>query len=312
MILKRFFSSAFVPSHEPFDFRDLIDLQSILNGVSKLLVLTGAGVSTESGIPDYRSDKVGRFATSKHRPIQYQEFIKSSQVRRKYWARNFVAWPKFSSFQPNIVHSTLTYWEQQGRLLWIITQNIDDLHKKAGCTRVTDLHGSAYKVRCMRCDHVEHRQAFQSRMRFLNPYFDYNSTKIAPDGDVDLPDDVIENFVLPGCLRCGGDVKPGIVFFGDNVSSDVVEFCNDKIDTADALLILGTSMSVYSGYRFAKRFSERSKSIFIINIGATRADSLARMKISAKCGDVVPLLKMTHENYTALPLKDGLQIETTY
>lgn len=292
--------SSFIPGYKPLDLKKVNVLQYFLNDISKLLVITGAGVSTESGIPDYRSEKVGRFATSKSRPIEYQDFMKNKEVRQRYWARNFAGWQRFCSFSPNVTHMVLANWELNERLHWLITQNVDNLHQKAGSKRITELHGSTYRVKCMQCKTITDRQTLQREIAKLNPSWDVTTVAIAPDGDVDLPKEQVASFISPVCTKCGGELKPDIVFFGDNVPLDTVEFCYDKTDTADGLLILGSSLQVYSSYRFVKRFSDRKKPILIVNIGPTRGDELATMKVSAKCGEVLPLLNVSKEQL-ALP-----------
>lgn len=297
-MIRRNFSiiNSFIPRYERLvDIKFVEQLQSILDGIPKILVITGAGVSTESGIPDYRSEKVGRYATSKLRPVQYQEFVKSKECRQRYWARNFAGWKRFSSFEPNINHICLTNWELNNRLHWLITQNVDNLHRKAGSTRITELHGTAFRVKCMNCKTSFDRQTIQIYTEKLNPTWNVDAIGLAPDGDVDLSTDQIKTFIPLQCKKCDGDLIPDIVFFGDNVAKEKVEFCYDKTDTADGMLILGSSLQVFSGYRFVKRFSGRQKPIIIINIGETRADDLATFKISTKCGDILPLIKMGQE-----------------
>ncbi|KAK7480065.1 hypothetical protein BaRGS_00028702 [Batillaria attramentaria] len=286
-------SLPFVPRcGEPSD-DDIIQLQDFVNRSRRLFVLTGAGLSTESGIPDYRSEGVGLYATSKNRPVQYIDFLKSAVIRQRYWARNYVGWPRFSSFQPNEAHKTLSYWEHVGLVHWIVTQNVDALHYKARSLRVTELHGSAHRVVCLSCHHKTHRTEMQERIRQLNPVWHAQSQEMAPDGDVSLTQEQVEGFKVPECSRCGGILKPEIVFFGDNVPRPTVAFVLERLAESDAVLVAGSSLEVYSGYRFVNKAHEQGKPIAIINIGNTRADKFADLKISARCGHV---LQQIHVN----------------
>lgn len=253
--------------------------------------MTGAGISTESGIPDYRSEEVGLYARSKNRPIQYQDFIKSERHRRRYWARNFVGWPRFGFHAPNAAHHALASWERRGRVHWLITQNVDALHFKAGSRRVTELHGSAHRVICLKCHHVVDREQFQRTLEAFNPEFASShlaSSEAAPDGDVQLTDDQVRDFATPACGRCGdGVLKPDIVFFGDNVPATTKDFCSSKLTESDCLLVVGSSLFVYSGYRFALMAKEAGIPLAILNIGETRADHFADVKVGGVCTQVL-------------------------
>ena len=193
-IFSRLHSNMFVPANRPLLEEELNVLQNFLRRTDRLFVMTGAGVSTESGIPDYRSEKVGLYARTDHRPIQYQEFLKSADRRQKYWARNFVAWPQFSSFQPNICHQMLAQWERDGRILWLVTQNVDALHTKAGSRKVTELHGCSHRVHCLNCSYKMTRPDMQKLIIEFNPDWNIESVDIAPDGDVQLRDEEVKNF----------------------------------------------------------------------------------------------------------------------
>ncbi|XP_072034100.1 NAD-dependent protein lipoamidase sirtuin-4, mitochondrial-like [Amphiura filiformis] len=282
------FSTMFVPQSSPIHRDKLFALQDFISRSKKLFILTGAGISTESGIPDYRSEGVGLYARSDSRPIQYMEFINSEERRKRYWARNFVGWKQFSSFEPNLCHLTLSEWEKAGRLHWLVTQNVDALHTKAGSHRLTELHGCSHRIICLSCGNITSRNELQERMKDVNPEFKIESQAIAPDGDVLLPDELIDGFQVPPCELCDGILKPHLIFFGDNVPKVVVNSVYDKIDESDAVLIAGSSLQVYSGYRFARHAYERKIPVAIINIGPTRADELAKIKLDAKLGDVLP------------------------
>lgn len=282
----------FVPRcDEPRDV-EIFQLQSFVDRSRRLFVLTGAGLSTESGIPDYRSEGVGLYATSKNRPVQYVDFLRSAEIRRRYWARNYVGWPRFSSFQPNETHQALSQWEQAGKVHWLVTQNVDALHYKAGSRHVTELHGSAHRVICLSCHHKIPRTEMQERIKDLNPVWHAQSQDMAPDGDVNLTQEQIQGFQVPECDQCGGVLRPEIVFFGDNVPRGTVDFVFERLAESDAVLVAGSSLEVYSGFRFVSRASDQNKPIAIISIGKTRADKLANLKISARCGHVLPQIQM--------------------
>ncbi|KAH3885324.1 NAD-dependent protein lipoamidase sirtuin-4, mitochondrial-like [Dreissena polymorpha] len=283
----------FVPKCKPPQAGELQRLQDFISHSRKLLVLTGAGVSTESGIPDYRSEGVGLYARSPNRPVQYQDFVKDPKIRQRYWARNYVGWPMFGFFLPNRSHKTLADWEKTGRLHWLVTQNVDALHFKAGSGRITELHGSAHRVMCLDCDYCLSRCEMQDLIAAHNRHWSATSHEMAPDADVQLTDEQIRGFQVPPCPGCGGRLKPQIVFFGDNVAKSVVEFVHEKLRESDSLLLAGTSLQVYSGYRFAVAASDQCKPIAIVNIGETRADKLATVKVQSKCGDVLPKLTVT-------------------
>jgi len=281
----------FVPNHSSPCAESVSRLIELLSNSRRLLVMTGAGISTESGIPDYRSEGVGLYARSTNRPIQYQDFVKSSRHRRRYWARNFVGWPRFGFHSPNSSHQTLANWEERDRVHWLITQNVDALHFKAGSRQVTELHGSAHRVICLKCHHVIQREEFQRKLEEANPDFLrslFDDSEAAPDGDVQLTDEQVVDFVTPSCSRCGdGVLKPDIVFFGDNVASNVKEFCCQKLEESDCLLVVGSSLFVYSGYRFALKAKEAGIPLAILNIGETRADHLADVKVQGICSAVL-------------------------
>lgn len=283
-----FFSNlAFVPKCNPVSDDEIKRLKEHLDSCGRFCVLTGAGISTESGIPDYRSEDVGLFATSNRRPVSYQDFCRSDKVRRRYWSRNYVGWPRFSKFVPNVTHELLKHLEDKGRVNCVITQNVDNLHRKAGSRNVIELHGTAFKVMCLGCDQVINRYHFQELLDELNPNFTSNDTKIRPDGDVDLSQEQVDEFIVPPCSDCGGILKPEIVFFGDNVTRQVVNQVRTEVESADSLLVLGTSLTTFSGYRIVLQAVEARKPIAIVSIGETRADNHANVKIHGRCGEVL-------------------------
>lgn len=280
----------FVPEHNPVQKSDVKRLEDFLLSKPNIVVLTGAGISTESGIPDYRSAGVGLYARSNHRPVQHMEFVKSPAIRQRYWARNFVGWPNFSSTEPNATHYALARFEREARIQGIVTQNVDRLHTKANAKNVVELHGSGYVVKCLSCDYRIDRNEFQDILNTINPEFKDAPDMIRPDGDVEIPLDYIENFKIPSCPDCGGNLKPEIVFFGDNVPKDRLRKVAEMIYTSDGLLVLGSSLMVFSGYRMVLQNKDLGLPVAIVTIGETRADHLADIKISAKCGDVIPNL----------------------
>jgi len=187
-------SSRFVPEHQPANERDVESLQDFVDFSHKLLVITGAGISTESGVPDYRSKGVGLYDRTDRRPVQYQDFVKSSVARQKYWARNYIGWPSFAARKPNVSHFSLASWQQAGRVPYLVTQNVDRLHQKAGSTNVTELHGTTYSVMCLSCDAMVDRHSLQTLFQEYNPSFQAESENIAPDADVEIDDEIVKQF----------------------------------------------------------------------------------------------------------------------
>jgi NAD-dependent deacetylase sirtuin 4 len=250
----------------------------------RIVALTGAGVSTESGIPDYRSpDALARV----RRPIHGPEFVRSAALRRRYWARAMVGWERFRLAEPGPAHRAIAELEERGMITSVVTQNVDRLHHKAGSRRVIELHGALAEVVCLDCGNLEPRDDVQARMREQNPSWLDGPTPMAPDGDADLPDQLVERFEAPACPLCGGSVKPNVVFFGHNVARPVVDDAYAKVDEAEALLVAGTSLAVFSGYRFLVRAAERQIPIAIVNRGPVRGEERATMKIEASTGETL-------------------------
>jgi NAD-dependent SIR2 family protein deacetylase len=247
------------------------------------VALTGAGVSTESGIPDYRSPEA-----RPRTPIRGPEFVRSAAVRRRYWARSMVGWEKLRAARPGAAHVALAALEQSGAVAGIITQNVDGLHGDAGSRRVVELHGSIAEVVCLACGTVEPRAAVQARMRAQNG--DLLEAPAAPDGDADLAGEQIDRVVVPVCLACGGVLKPRVVFFGDNVPRPVVDEAFALLAEGDALLVAGTSLAVFSGYRFLLRAVERGMPVVIINRGSVRGEEHAVIKVEASTGETLAAL----------------------
>ncbi|OAD58981.1 NAD-dependent protein deacetylase Sirt4, partial [Eufriesea mexicana] len=277
----------FVPKCEPVKDSDLLELKDFINNHSNICILTGAGISTESGIPDYRSQGVGIYARSNRKPVLYKDFCNKDDIRKRYWARNYVGWPRFSSIKPNNTHEIIKKLEDANKVRCIITQNVDNLHTKAGSKRVIELHGTAFKVMCLNCNERICRYYLQEILNKNNPNITATSQMIRPDGDVDLLEEQIEGFKVPSCENCGGILKPDIIFFGDNVPRQVVESVKYNVEYSDSLLILGTTLSTFSGYRIALQANNINIPIAILNIGKTRADDLANIKVEGQCGDVL-------------------------
>ncbi|KAF5286191.1 hypothetical protein FQA39_LY16361 [Lamprigera yunnana] len=280
--------SSFVPKHLPPTLSDVELLRNFLEKTLKLFVLTGAGVSTESGIPDYRSEKVGLYERSNYKPIQYRQFLNSSEARQHYWARNYIGWDRFSQCEPNTTHHWLKRLEiDYCKVHAVVTQNVDGLHFKAGSEKVTELHGTAYRVVCLNCSSTYNRHDVQTSIRKLNPTITDVTTMIRPDGDVEISEETAHSFIPPMCNDCGGVLKPDIVFFGDNVPPDRMAKVQSCVTNSDAIFVLGSSLFVYSGFKIVEQGFNEHKPIAIVNIGQTRADKYATIKIAAKCSDVL-------------------------
>jgi NAD-dependent SIR2 family protein deacetylase len=261
-------------------------LVAMLRG-RRVVALTGAGVSTDSGIPDYRGpDGLER----KRPPVQYQEFMQSHVRRQRYWARSVVGWPRFSSARFNEAHSALARMEHAGFVRGIITQNVDGLHQAAGSLRVVELHGALARVRCTGCGVIEARNSLQERMLALNPGAHEAAAVSAPDGDAELDAAHVEGFVVAGCVLCDAVLKPDVVFFGENVPKPVIDEAWRLFDEAEVLLVAGTSLAVFSGYRFVRKAVERGVSVVIVNRGVTRGDGDATLKLDAHVGTTLTLL----------------------
>lgn len=262
-------------------------LARFLAGSGSLAVLTGAGVSTGSGIPDYRDDD-GRFKHAE--PIQFAQFASSEDARRRYWARSYLGWQRFSAAKPNLAHEALAELESAGHVDTLITQNVDRLHSAAGSRAVIDLHGDLGKLRCLDCGMVGARADFQQALRAANPDWHAEVFRYLPDGDAVLAESGCKDFVVPACAHCGGIVKPDVVMFGESVPRERVERALEAIDRAGALLVVGSSLMLYSGFRFARRAHEQGKPIAIVNRGRTRADELATLKVERDCVTVLPAI----------------------
>lgn len=241
----------------------------------KLLVLTGAGISTDSGIPDYRGE--GRVA---RHPMTYDVFMGSQQARIRYWARSYVGWSRIAEARPNLGHQALAAAERNGRVEQIVTQNVDGLHQAAGAKGVIDLHGRLDRVICVGCKKLIKRTDMDVLLRELNPSVRKDQQiEFSPDGDAEV--EAAADFKIPDCPSCGAILKPDVVFFGESVPIERAELAMSKLDAAEALLIAGTSLTVNSGMRFARAAAKTNKPIVIVNLGPTKADEIALAKIEA-------------------------------
>ncbi|MGD8498086.1 MAG: NAD-dependent protein deacetylase [Chromatiales bacterium] len=260
-------------------------LAELIDRNAPLFLLTGAGCSTDSGIPDYRGDD-GRWKRAE--PIRYQAFVRSEAARRRYWARSFVGWPRVAGALPNASHHALAVLEGAGAITQLVTQNVDGLHQKAGSRRVLDLHGRLDLVDCVDCALRLSRRRMQRMLAGLNPDCSPGGPEAsAPDGDVLLSEGQQADFRVPPCPACGGVLKPSVVFFGENVPRPRVRRAFEQLDASRGLLVIGSSLQVFSGLRFCLRAAERGQPIALLNRGLTRADGLATMKLDGGCAEVL-------------------------
>ncbi len=255
----------------------------------QIVVLTGAGCSTESGIPDYRGPDT---PPRTRPPIQHREFVDRAEMRHRYWARSALGWSRFSSAQPNAAHGALVALEQRGAIAGVITQNVDGLHGAAGSRTVVELHGGLARVRCLACEAVVPRDDLQARLLAANPgWLDRaRGALVAPDGDSDLPDELVSQFIVVACHACGGTLMPDVVFFGGSVPRATLDAAWGLFDRAEVLLVVGSSLHVFSGYRFVRRAAERGVPVGILNRGPTRGDDYAAVRVDARAGLALPEL----------------------
>ena len=278
------------PQSTALEHADDAPLQSRIAELQQLLaaggvfVLSGAGVSTDSGIPDYRDERGGWKGRA---PIQYRDFVASDAVRRRYWARSMLGFPLLAGAQPNAAHHALAKLEKQSSVSLLVTQNVDGLHRRAGSDSVVDLHGRLDQVRCLGCGALSARAALQSELVGRNPDFTRANAIVKPDGDAELSDVDYERFEIVACELCGGMLKPHVVFFGENVPVERVTPAMAALERAKLLLIVGTSLMVFSGFRFARAAVRFGVPIAIVNRGVTRADELSMLKIQGNVGDIL-------------------------
>jgi len=264
-----------------------------LSGLAELVgrggvaVLSGAGLSTESGIPDYRGPTgVARPAT----PMTYQVFTTDPVARRRYWARSHLGWRLIARAEPNAGHLAVARLQARGLLEGVVTQNVDGLHQAAGARGVVELHGNLDRVVCLGCGHCSPRAELDARLRAANPVWTAHVTAVKPDGDVDLPEGDLDRFRPVDCRLCGGVLKPDVVFFGETVPPARVQSCFALVEGARALLVLGSSLTVMSGYRFVLRAAKLGLPVAIVNQGATRGDARAALLLDAPLGPALTAL----------------------
>lgn len=262
------------------------DAAALLAG-KRLFILGGAGVSTESGIPDYRGPQSRK---TPRNPMRFQQFVGSEAARRRYWARSFVGWQRVADARPNAAHRALAGLETIGSVTGLVTQNVDGLHQAAGSRRVLELHGSLAAVRCLDCGAVSSRRGLQEKLRNLNPELTAKATELAPDGDAEVGGGLEATFNVPPCRLCGGVLKPNVVFFGENVPKHRVLRAYALLAEADVLIAVGTSLTVFSGYRFVVQAVKEGKPVVIVNDGETRGDTAAALKVGGRLGMVLPEL----------------------
>ena len=257
------------------------DVERILAG-GRVVILSGAGVSTESGIPDYRG---ATGSLRRHTPMTYDEFVGSADSRRRYWARSHLGWRTIARARPNDGHRAVAALAVAGHVSAVITQNVDGLHQAAGSRGVVELHGSLDRIRCLDCGRISARHELDRRLRARNPGFEDAGTRINPDGDVELADEAVARFEVVSCDACGtGVLKPDVVFFGENVPKERVQQCYGHVDEAQALLVLGSSLTVMSGLRFVRYAAKAGKPVAIVNQGRTRGDAHAVVRLDAPLG----------------------------
>jgi NAD-dependent SIR2 family protein deacetylase len=262
-------------------------LQDFVHRHRRLFILTGAGCSTRSGIPDYR-DADGQWKRAQ--PVTYQAFMSEEKTRKRYWARSLIGWRRIRQARPNDAHRALARLEAMGKIELLLTQNVDRLHQAAGSAQVIDLHGRIDLVRCMDCERRSPRDELQDELSRLNvDWLDLDATE-APDGDADLEGADFSSFVVPFCRRCRGVLKPDVVFFGENVPRDRVDAASRHLNEADAVLTVGSSLMVYSGFRFVQRAAKLGKPVAAVNLGRTRADALLALKAEQACESALAFL----------------------
>jgi NAD-dependent SIR2 family protein deacetylase len=251
------------------------------------LILTGAGISTDSGIPDYRGPETRRRARN---PVQHREFVRSAEARKHYWARSMLGFARFAAAKPNAGHVALAALEQSGHVLGLITQNVDSLHQGAGSQRIVELHGALRTVVCLGCQARTPRRALQEALRVQNPGFESRAAELAPDGHADLADALLADFRAVDCLSCGGTLRPDVVFFGENVPRARVDEAFALLDRASSLWVIGSSLAVYSGLRFVHHAHKRGLPIAVLSLGPTRGDAFSQLRIDAGASPILHAL----------------------
>jgi NAD-dependent SIR2 family protein deacetylase len=267
---------------------EALDALAGLVAEGDVVVLSGAGLSTDSGIPDYRG---ATGSLRRHTPMTYQTFTRDPRGRHRYWARSFVGWRQIRGARPNVGHRAVAELQAGGWVGPVITQNVDGLHQAGGADDVLELHGGLDRTVCLGCGHRASRAELDERLRAANPTFGPRVDEVNPDGDAELPDELLDGFVMVDCLACGdGPLKPDVVFFGETVPRDRVDRCFAHVERARSLLVLGSSLTVMSGFRFVLRAAKLGLPVAIVNVGPTRGDAKADVRIDAPLGLVLPEL----------------------
>ena len=259
-----------------------------LIGAGGALVLSGAGLSTDSGIPDYRGPSSRR---RRHAPMTYDAFVTDPAARHRYWARSHVGWPQIRAARPNSGHHVVATLERAGLLHGVITKNVDGLHQAAGTRDVVELHGALDRVVCLGCDATASRSEVEQRLLALNTRFDAAvgaATEVKPDGDAELPERVLDTFAMIDCPHCDGPLKPDVVFFGESVPRPRVAHCLDLVAGARSLVVLGSSLTVMSGLRFVHAATRAGLPVAVVTSGPSRADAAADVRLLTPLGDVLP------------------------
>ncbi|MEQ9462945.1 MAG: NAD-dependent protein deacetylase [Haliea sp.] len=279
---------------------ELQQLLALLDRRSRLVVLTGAGISASSGIPTYR-DAGGNWLYSA--PIQHRDFLQEPATRQRYWTRSWFGWPGVRDALPNTAHRALARLEAAGAVELLVTQNVDRLHQRAGSSAVVDLHGRLDRVRCVGCGRYSEREEMQLRLEQANPHLAAlePGASSRPDGDMTLPDAMARRTAVPNCLACGGVLMPDVVFFGGTVPKERVTSVATAIEAADVLLVVGSSLQVYSGFRFCRAAHALGKPLVLLNPGLTRADPLASLKLFTPCELLLEMLADAVTGVSAQP-----------
>jgi NAD-dependent SIR2 family protein deacetylase len=277
-----------VPGVVPADLAEPVEQLTDLVSDGGALVLSGAGLSTDSGIPDYRG---ATGSLRRHTPMTYQTFTRDPRGRHRYWARSFVGWRQIDRARPNAGHRAVAALQGAGHVGAVITQNVDGLHQAGGARDVVELHGGLDRTVCLACGDLASRAELDTRLRAANPDFGPRTDEVNPDGDVELPEALLDEFVMVGCLACdGGPLKPDVVFFGETVPRHRVDQCFDLVERARSLVVLGSSLAVMSGYRFVLRAAKLGIPVAIVTLGPTRGDAKAAVRVDAPLGVVLPAL----------------------
>ena len=269
----------------------VVTLAEFFERYPRWAVLTGAGISADSGIPTYRDSKGNWLGAT---PILHQEFLQSQSKRQRYWGRSMIGWPGVRNATPNQHHHALVSFERAGRIEALITQNVDRLHQRAGSEQVIDLHGRLDRVCCLDCGAGYERETIQKELLQLNPHNTPGPSGARPDGDADLPEELVARIRVPACAACGGLLMPDVVFFGGVIPKKRVASCERALTAADAILVIGSSLQVYSGFRLCRQAVTQGKPLIIANEGITRADDIATLKISENALDLVSSMLEQH------------------